>query len=123
MPVTRRSIEIRVWNLCLYKRRYKDYPAAVVAAIFHNNWFIDETGFPPPPIAIQLKKRLEDRLGQIGTRLNGNLIGKCAEVGAANKILRTRPTMPANRLTFTTAIRPRTMQKVPMCLNCTTTFV
>ena len=122
MPVTRRSIETRVWNICLYKKRYKDYPAAVVGAIFHNGWFIDETGFPPPPIAIQLKRRLEDRLGVIGTRLNDNLIGKCAEVGAANKILRTRPTLAVNRLTLTNAIRPRTMQKVPMCLNCITTF-
>lgn len=122
MPVTRTSIERRVWNVCLYKKRYKDYPAAVVAAIFHNVWFIDETGFPLPPLAIQLKIRLENRLGVIGTRLNGNLIGKCAEVGAANKILRTRPTLAANRLTFTNAIRPRTMQKIPMCPNCINTF-
>jgi hypothetical protein len=122
MPVTKRSIEVRIWNICLYKKRNRDYPAAVVAAIFHNNWFIDETGFPPPPLAMQLKQRLENRLAQIGTTLNGNIVGKCAEVGAANKILRTRPMLPATRLTFTNAIRPRTMQVIPMCKNCIITF-
>lgn len=105
------------------KKRNKEYPAAVVAAIFNRSWFIDETGFPPPPIAIQLKRRLETRLGTIGDLRNGNRIGKCAEVGAANKILRTRPTVGADRLKFTKAIRPRTMQKVPMCQNCIDTFI
>ncbi|MFD1015718.1 hypothetical protein [Winogradskyella rapida] len=122
MAVTTKSIETRIWNFCLVKKRNKEYPAAVVAAIFNLSWFIDETGFPPPPIAIQLKRRLETRLGTIGNLRNGNRIGKCAEVGAANKILRTRPTVGADRMKFTQAIRPRTMQKVPMCQNCIDTF-
>ena len=122
MAVTKASIEKKVWNLCLCKKKHKDYPAAVVGAILHNSWAVAENGLPSPPIAIQLKNRLEGRLGRLGTILSGNPIGMCAEVGAANKILRTRPTVSANKLIFTTAIRPRTMQKVPMCLNCLTTF-
>jgi len=121
MAATLRWLEDKIWNFCLVKRANKEYPAAVVAAIFNLSWFIDETGFPPPPIAIQLLRRLES-LGVIGSQLNGNLIGKCAEVGAANKILRTRPTVAANHLTFTNAIRPRTMQKIRMCRNCELTF-
>lgn len=121
MPVTKKSIEIKVWNLCLQKKKLKDYAAAVVGVIFNNSWAIDEQGRIPPPIAIQLKKRLI-QLGPIGTELNGNIIGNCAEMCAANKILRTRPQLNTNRLKFTQAIRPRTMQKIAMCQNCLTTF-
>lgn len=73
------------------------------------------------PIAVQLYHRLRT-LGAIGTERNGNKIGKCAEVGAANKILRTRPTLSASRINFTNAYRSRTMDKVPTCLNCIDTF-
>lgn len=120
--MTKKELEKRVWNLCLYKRKSKEYPAAVVGVLFNVNWDINETGFPPPPLAIQLRRRLETRLGIIGNRLNGNIIGKCAEVGAANKILRTRPYVDTNHLVFTQAIRPRTMQRIPMCLNCDKVF-
>lgn len=121
MPATLKSIDTKVWNICLFKKKNKDYPAAVVGALYHNCWFIEETAFPPPPIALQLYHRLS-ALGDIGSERNGNKIGKCAEVGAANKILRTRPTLPASRINFTNAYRPRTMDKVPTCINCIDTF-
>lgn len=76
----------------------------------------------PPP---QLTKLLNG-LGQIGkaSALTGskNIIGKCAEVKAANGLLEWNRNLTVSDIEFTPAIRPRTLEKVARCPNCSTMF-
>lgn len=67
----------------------------------------------------ELKRRLEELKGKSRT---SNIIGKCAEVKAANRVLRGEKGIEINNLTFTPARRPRTLQKHSPCYNCKTTF-
>lgn len=72
----------------------------------------------------KLLKRLEE-LGPIGTiRKNrtSNIIGKCAEVKAANHVLRGEKGLDITDLKFTHARRPRTLQIHQACPNCKETF-
>jgi hypothetical protein len=73
----------------------------------------------------QLTKRLNG-LGQIGRVSNitdsKNIIGKCAEVKAANGLLKGNRELEINHIQFTSAIRPRTLEKIARCPNCTTVF-
>lgn len=72
----------------------------------------------------QLRKRLEE-LGKIGTiesKRTSNVIGKCAEVKAANHVLKGEKNLDINDLKFTPARRPRTLQKHQACPNCQATF-
>lgn len=73
-----------------------------------------------------LKKVLE-KLGEIGTVVTGNhrtsnVIGKCAEVKAANYVLSGEKGLDIKDLKFTPARRPRTLQKHRACSNCKFTF-
>ena len=56
----------------------------------------------------------------------GYPIGNCAEQHAANRVLKDLEGNRINRdvsdLSFTKAVRPRTMQKIDYCLNCETLF-
>ncbi|MFM4958067.1 hypothetical protein [Aeromonas caviae] len=73
----------------------------------------------------ELKKRLE-KIGPIGTSPSSgktsNIIGKCAEVKAANPVLRGEKGICIINLKFTPARRPRTLQKHRTCSNCQETF-
>lgn len=72
----------------------------------------------------KLRKRLEE-LGSIGTinhERTSNVIGKCAEVKAANHVLRGEKDLDIKDLKFTPARRPRTLQKHRACSNCQHTF-
>jgi len=111
------NLEKIVRQQCIIKNENNDYPASVVGASYLQSFFIDKTGFPPPPLADQLELKLK-KLGKLGDLKNGNLIGKCVEESAANKLLRSRKKGKPEEIQFTTALRPRTMQKVPMCKNC-----
>lgn len=95
--------------------------AAVVAASYSGFNKKDTSGYVPDPLSPKLKKSLE-RLGPIGTRVNGNLLGCCAEQRASNHLILNFPAVPIKRIMFSDAIRPRTMQKIPMCQNCKSTF-
>jgi len=73
-----------------------------------------------------LKKVLE-KLGKIGTvvtanQRTSNVIGKCAEVKAANYVLNGEKAIEIKELKFTPARRPRTLQKHHACSNCKATF-
>lgn len=72
-----------------------------------------------------LRKSLE-KIGKIGeqSKITGsrNIIGKCAEVKAANRILQKDRKSNMANIKFTKPIRPRTMQKMLTCPNCIATF-
>lgn len=73
------------------------------------------------PIRIHLNK-----LGKIGTTSDttksSNIIGKCAEVKAANNLLKRESNLEVNKVAFTKAIRPRTLERIPRCKNCINIF-
>ena len=73
----------------------------------------------------RLRTRLE-QLGKIGQPSNvtssSNTIGKCAEVKAANQVLQADQKLEFSKIEFTPAIRPRTLEEVPRCPNCTAVF-
>jgi len=109
-------------NYALKLKKDKSYPAVVVGA--ENSYFkkVDKSG---PISPNEIVNKLRDKLLSIGnlySKVNGNTIGCCAEVNAANKVLIKKPYLGLNQIEFSTPIRPRTMQKVPMCKNCNKTF-
>ncbi|RXJ76986.1 hypothetical protein CRV03_06905 [Arcobacter sp. F155] len=111
------------------QRKYKeskdplrDYPATIVCAYLKKKYVVDESGKISPNMAIQLKRKLST-IGTIGKKTHcGNILGWCAEVNSSNKILMYRPYLCLSRVNFTTARRPRTMQKINTCDNCKRTF-
>jgi len=80
------------------------------------------------PIHKYLKptRALLSHLGMIGnTSLitnTTNIIGKCAEVKAINNIFKRESKLTVADVNFTQAIRPRTLEKIPRCQNCTQIF-
>lgn len=72
----------------------------------------------------KLRKRLEELgpIGSINYKLTSNVIGKCAEVKAANYVLKYEKELEIKNLNFTPARRPRTLQKHGPCPNCQHTF-
>lgn len=64
------------------------------------------------------------KLGKIGEASDktSNIIGKCAEVKAINNLLKRESNIEIDKVTFTKAIRPRTLEKIPRCNNCITIF-
>lgn len=73
----------------------------------------------------RLKRRLA-RLGDVGKKSantnSTNVIGKCAEVKAANQILRKSKKLDVPEIELTPAIRPRTLERIPRCPNCVVVF-
>lgn len=73
----------------------------------------------------KLKKKLEtiDVIGR-QSKLTGskNVIGKCAEAKMANHILNANKKLEISDIIFTVAIRPRTLEKIDRCPNCTHVF-
>jgi hypothetical protein len=63
-------------------------------------------------------------LGSLGklSKICDNEIGRCAEVKAANNILRRDKKSKISNIEFTQAIRPRTLEKMSRCPNCVTIF-
>ena len=96
-------------------------PAAVIGAEFYNIKRVDRSTKSRTRFVKRLRKALL-RLGRINTPLNGNLIGGCAEAGAANKVLSVSKRIQISDLEFSVAIRPKTMQPIPTCSNCRQTF-
>ncbi|MDM1086707.1 hypothetical protein [Myroides odoratimimus] len=79
----------------------------------------------------KLKKEL-NKLGTIGKNSElgeksgcRNQIGKCAEIKVSHRILskeHRKFSTQINDVEFTDAIRPRTLEPVPMCFNCKYVF-
>lgn len=60
--------------------------------------------------------------GQSTITNTSNIIGKCAEVKAINNIFKRESKLSVTDVSFTKAIRPRTLEKIPRCQNCTQIF-
>ena len=100
----------------------KQYPSAVIGAEYSHLKFVEKSGpISPSDLVASLKLRLL-RLGTLYSKVNGNPVGCCAEVNSANKILERRPFVDLEKIQFSKALRPRTMQIVPTCKNCKQTF-
>lgn len=74
-------------------------------------------------------KKLQEKLiglGKIGTPSSHpesqNIVGKCAEAKTANYILNANEKIKITDITFTAAIRPRTLEKISRCPNCIYVF-
>lgn len=72
-------------------------------------------------VVIALSKN--GKIGEV-SNLKGtnNIVGKCAEVKAANSILSKDKTATINEIEFTNAIRPRTQEHLKRCNNCVAIF-
>lgn len=106
-----------------------DYPgAAAVAADAHLSFSGRGRSCKPQYKEYNDTPKLENKLkslGKIGKQRAGvkNPIGACAEPHAAHKVLKHfGPRMSLNQVVFSTALRPRTMEKVDYCQNCIDTF-
>lgn len=65
------------------------------------------------------------KLGSIGSKSSvnsDNIIGKCAEVKAANNILINDKRATITDIQFSDAIRPRTLEVIARCSNCKNIF-
>ncbi len=115
------------------KKYEKEFPAAVAGCLgpISNVERVGKSG----SITNQWD---EDIISLFHTRLGGSVgshspittcyypIGNCAEQHAANMVMlegkKNRNREEANKLFFTEAIRPRTMQVIDYCSNCTAVF-
>lgn len=98
------------------------HPAAVIAA---GKSYYKKVGRsrPPSPHIYSHNLRMQlSLLGDMYTEINGNLLGCCAEVNAADQVMTRLRNLEPNEVDFSNAIRPRTMQIVPPCKNCKLTF-
>lgn len=109
--------------------RYWDYPA--MACICHNRECTKKRpSFSHPPVQEGWHPILQQTLqllGPIGShpRSSGEhkyIIGQCAEQHAANKYMKHYNENDLNKLDFSPAMRPRTMQIYSHCKNCKSTF-
>ena len=115
-------LERKAYLRALKLQKRKDFPAAIIAAGKSNFIKTDRTG-PILPHIICFKLRIKlSSIGKLYTLKNGNYIGWCSEVNAANRILLRFPYLDLKEINFSKAIRPRTMQKIPTCTNCKNTF-
>ena len=116
------SINRRTRKYAESLKRERDYPAVVVGAEYSRTKSINTSR---QLAAINMVNKLKIRLKSIGnlySKVNGNSIGCCAEVNAANDVLVKKPYLKLGEIDFSTPIRPRTMQKIKMCKNCKQTF-
>ena len=103
-------------------RKKNSYPAVVVGAQKSRSKSYCKSGaLNQIDIVSKLKKRLKS-IGNLYGRINGNVLGCCAEANAANDLLVKKPHLKLNEIEFSTPLRPRTMQKIKMCKNCKQTF-
>ncbi len=116
------DLERRGYQYALGLQMRKDFPAAVIAAGKSYYKKVARSGpILPHIISDKLRNKLS-LLGEMYSRVNGNAIGCCAEVNAANHVISKLPYLKPEDVDFSRAIRPRTMQTVPPCRNCQQTF-
>lgn len=114
-------LERKNWNYAVKLKGEGKRPAAVIGAEFRNSRKVDTSRPCDPNVENVLRIKLLT-LGSLYTRVNGNIIGNCAEVNASNQILIIYRYLNLNKIRFSKALRPRTMQVIKMCFNCKKTF-
>ena len=116
------QLERKNRNFALALRSSGEYPATVVGAEYSYFKVVDKSGPILPTILVKILSKRLNKIGTLYDKVNGNTLGCCAEINSANKILLKRPSLEVNKITFSKALRPRTMQIVPVCQNCKETF-
>ena len=112
-----------------HKTQSKFWDLPAIATICHNfNNTNSAKGYAHHPKGTKwhsfLKQELQ-KLGNIGERSRLGrryVIGNCAEQHAGNNYMNRFHENDINRLYFTEAVRPRTMEVFPYCDNCKTIF-
>ncbi len=132
------------------KLTVNDYPAcvnAVTAYPLNYNWVAFEVSGPPMPLLKHptlnnaFNTLLKCKWGETPDNPSScsnleckhynkfannkkcrNILGNCAEQKGANDILNQGIVSELEKLEFSLAIRPRTMQLTPYCCNCTKLF-
>ena len=116
------SLEIKTRAKALKLKRRKLCPAVVVGAEKSRVKSVGQSGLlNSADIVNKLNKKLKS-LGTLYKKRNGNSLGCCVEINAANDVLVKQPTLKLDQIVFSTPIRPRTMQKIKMCKNSKQTF-
>ncbi|MDV6169670.1 hypothetical protein R1T16_14630 [Flavobacterium sp. DG1-102-2] len=115
-------LEKRAYSFAVRLQKRGKYPAAIIGAGKSYYKYVSRSGpISPHDIAVKLKNKLSS-IGELYPKQNGNFVGCCAEVSAANLILLKRRDLNPNQVDFSNALRPITMQKIPRCKNCQITF-
>ncbi len=112
----------KAYKYALKLQMRKQYPATIIGA---GKSYFKKIERSQPISPLILTSKLREKLISIGdlfSKQNGNFIGCCSEVNAANYVLLKLPYLNLNEIIFSPAIRPRTMQKIPTCKNCQITF-
>lgn len=116
------SLERKAYKYALGLQMRGYHPAAIVAA---GKSYFKKVGRSKPPSphinSDKLKMKLSS-LGEIYTKVNGNFLGCCAEVDAADHVMTKLRHLNTNQVNFSNARRPRTMQIIPPCKNCKSIF-
>lgn len=107
---------------------YWDLPACV-SVCFNKNRTKKSRGYAHPPQGTRwndvLRRLIIRKLGEIGShsRLGTrNIIGNCSEQHAGNNFMNDYGEDDVNRLYFSEAVRPRTMEIIKPCENCQALF-
>ncbi len=110
------------YKYALGLQRRKLHPAAVIVAGKSYYKKKGRTGNICIDIfSFKLRNKLL-QLGELYSRQNGNFVGNCAEVKAANQVLLKLKHLHPEEINFSNARRPRTMQIIPPCKNCKFVF-
>lgn len=112
----------RAYKYALKFRIKKEFPAAVIGAKGSYTSYVEKSGRNNSDILFGKLRTKLLTIGNLYERKNGNILGCCAEVQAANKVLLKSRYMNLNSIVFSNAIRPRTMQIIKRCQNCEITF-
>lgn len=116
-------LETKAMAFALTCKKLKKYPSVVVGAEFSHFKRVDKSGPVSPSCLVKTLRNKLSNIGTLFTKVNGNIIGCCAEVNSANQILIQRPYLKLTQIGFSKALRPRTMQEIPKCKNCKLTFL
>lgn len=117
-----KALERKAYKYALGLQIRGYHPAAVIVA---GESYFKKAGRSRPPsphINSDILRAELSGLGTMYTRVNGNILGCCAEVDAADYIMSRLRFLKPDQVKFSNAIRPRTMQIVPTCKNCKSIF-
>jgi filamentous hemagglutinin len=103
----------------LKNNRMSPATAVVVYDVRTGAMVVAVSGTPPSTVAPDLLANVQ-KLGAIGTRVNGNTLGACSEFRGGNQLLLEGSKL--SDLRWTDAIRPRTGSVKPPCTNCQNTL-
>jgi hypothetical protein len=117
------SLEKKTKAVALSYAKVRRYPADVAGAEYSYYKRVDKSGPINPACLVRTLREKLVAIGNLLEKANGNTVGCCVEVNCANQLLIKGPDLKLNKIQFSSPLRPRTMQVVPICKNCKSTFV